>query len=642
MGGHGSSRRWRGWAFSCRPRVWCTAVTGVPASAARRLRLRPRTSMPGRRGPSTTATRSGPVSTPRASPSRRPTPPGRHPRSTARSTGSRSRRPGASTWRRRTTPSTRWRRTRAPSCGRPTWEHRCRPSPTSRAVTSARPSASPARRSSTPPAARSSPSPTSSNGEYARPLPRGAQHVHRQRRCSTRRSTRRVQVTAAILQRTGLNLDDGNVVFGYGGNDGDCSTYHGWIVSVPEGGGDAGYYDTTATPNGTQGAVWMGGAAPEVDAAGNIWAATGNGSSSIPYDGSDSVIELSPGLAGSSCFAPSDWSVDNANDRDLGSSPPALLSNGTVLQVGKSQTGYLLNQADLGGIGGAARRRRRCASAATSTAGTPSSGPSSTCPAAAGWRPIADQPVPQRRCGSRRRGRPAADRGRRPGVVDRGQHALRASTARTAPPCSSSPSAARPTTSRRRRWATASCWRRRATRSSPSPARPGIPGPPSPPPPAPPELVLLAGRLRRGHLHLRQRRLLRLGRRPSAGQARRGHGADALQGRLLAGGLRRGHLQLRRRDVLRLHGRQAAEQAHRGHGRHAGRGRVLVGRLRRGHLQLRRRRLLRLHGRPAAEQADRRHGLDHATGSGTGWSPPTAASSASATPPSTAPWAASR
>ena len=45
------------------------------------------------------------------------------------------------------------------------------------------------------------------------------------------------QAPAAILQRTGLNLDDGSVVFGYGGNFGDCSTYHGYIVAVPESGG---------------------------------------------------------------------------------------------------------------------------------------------------------------------------------------------------------------------------------------------------------------------------------------------------------------------------------------------------------------------------------------------------------------------
>jgi hypothetical protein len=124
---------------------------------------------------------------------------------------------------------------------------------------------------------------------------------------------------ANLLQRTGLNLDDGRVVFGYGGNSGDCEPYHGWIVSVPEGGGAAGYFDTTGgVPNGTQGAVWMGGAAPEVDAAGNIWAATGNGSSAAPYDGSNSVFELSAGLVQRQLFAPSDWSSDNANDEDLG------------------------------------------------------------------------------------------------------------------------------------------------------------------------------------------------------------------------------------------------------------------------------------------------------------------------------------
>ncbi len=156
------------------------------------------------------------------------------------------------------------------------------------------------------------------------------------------------QDPAAILQRTGLNLSNGNVVFGYGGNDGDCSTYSGWVVSVPEGGGTPGYYQ--AVPIGHDGAVWMGGAAPEVDAAGNIWVATGNGSSSMPYDFSDSVLELSPGLARTQYFAPDTWQNDNAHDLDLGSSSPALLSNGTVLQVGKSSTAYLVNQADLGSI----------------------------------------------------------------------------------------------------------------------------------------------------------------------------------------------------------------------------------------------------------------------------------------------------
>ena len=158
------------------------------------------------------------------------------------------------------------------------------------------------------------------------------------------------QNQADILQRTGLNLSNGNVVFGYGGNDGDCATYSGWVVSVPEGGGTPGYY--RAVPIGNDGAVWLGGAAPEVDSAGNIWVTTGNGSSSTPYDYSDSVLELSPSLSRTQFFAPSTWQTDNSSDFDLGSSSPALLSNGTVLQVGKSSTAYLLSQASLGGIGG--------------------------------------------------------------------------------------------------------------------------------------------------------------------------------------------------------------------------------------------------------------------------------------------------
>ncbi len=156
------------------------------------------------------------------------------------------------------------------------------------------------------------------------------------------------QDPSAILQRTGLNLSNGNVIFGYGGNAGDCPTYSGWIGSVPEGGGSPGYYQ--AVPIGNDGAVWMGGAAPEVDSAGNIWAATGNGSSSQPYDFSDSVLELSPALTRTQFFAPTSWQSDNGSDGDLGSTAPALLSDGSVLQVGKSSTAYLLNQGNLGGI----------------------------------------------------------------------------------------------------------------------------------------------------------------------------------------------------------------------------------------------------------------------------------------------------
>ena len=81
--------------------------------------------------------------------------------------------------------------------------------------------------------------------------------------------------------------------------------------------------------------------------------------------------------------------------------------------------------------------------------------------------------------------------------------------------------------------------------------------------------------------------------------ADRRHGRDADRQRLLARRLRRRHLRLRRRRVLRLDRRPAAQQADRRHGRDADRPRLLAGRLRRRHLRLRRRRLLRLDRRPS-------------------------------------------
>ena len=159
-----------------------------------------------------------------------------------------------------------------------------------------------------------------------------------------------------VLQRTGLNLVDGRVVFGFGGNSGDCQSpagYHGWVETVPETGGSATYYEVDPLAGQSQGAVWMGGAAPEVDAAGNIWFAAGNGSQNGgTYDFSDAVtkITVSSTSAHPDFFAPTYWGSDNASDADLGSSAPALLPNGAVYQQGKSQIAYTLDGAALGGI----------------------------------------------------------------------------------------------------------------------------------------------------------------------------------------------------------------------------------------------------------------------------------------------------
>jgi outer membrane protein assembly factor BamB len=159
---------------------------------------------------------------------------------------------------------------------------------------------------------------------------------------------------AALLQRTGLTLDAGRVVFGFGGNYGDCGSYHGWVASVPETGGTAADFAVDSGSGESQGAVWMGGAAPIVDAQGDIWVTAGNGSvhsAGHAYDDSDSVLELSSSLSLRQYFAPATWASDNARDADMATAP-ALLTDGQVVAAGKSRTVYLLNGAALGGIGG--------------------------------------------------------------------------------------------------------------------------------------------------------------------------------------------------------------------------------------------------------------------------------------------------
>lgn len=162
------------------------------------------------------------------------------------------------------------------------------------------------------------------------------------------------QNPANILQRTGLNLDNGRVVFGYGGNNDDCATYHGYVMSAAETGGTPAVFTVDSGSGESQGAVWMGGGAPAVDSSGNIWVTSGNGSvtsASGPYDNSDGTLDLSPSMTLSQFFAPSTWPSDNAGDADL-STEPALLSDGQVVVSGKSRMVYLLNGAHLGGVGG--------------------------------------------------------------------------------------------------------------------------------------------------------------------------------------------------------------------------------------------------------------------------------------------------
>lgn len=150
-------------------------------------------------------------------------------------------------------------------------------------------------------------------------------------------------------QRGALTVAGGRVWVVYGGLDGDCGPYHGYVVGAPVGGGGAALA-VYRTPSAREAGIWAP-PGPVVDASGHLYVAVGNGASTGGrYDQSDSVLELS-GTRVLSYFAPSAWARENAADLDLGSQGPALLGD-YVFIAGKSGTVYTLRAGRLGGVGG--------------------------------------------------------------------------------------------------------------------------------------------------------------------------------------------------------------------------------------------------------------------------------------------------
>jgi outer membrane protein assembly factor BamB len=158
-------------------------------------------------------------------------------------------------------------------------------------------------------------------------------------------------VAANQLQRTSLALAGGNVIIGEGGNDGDCATYHGWLIAVSEGGGALHTFEVDGAAGENEGAIWASGNAPPVDSAGHVWTSTGNGTSAS-FDYQESVIRLDPNMNVLDHWAPSNWASLDSSDTDLGSSMPVLLPGGLVFEIGKGGVGYLLSASNLGGTGG--------------------------------------------------------------------------------------------------------------------------------------------------------------------------------------------------------------------------------------------------------------------------------------------------
>ncbi len=152
---------------------------------------------------------------------------------------------------------------------------------------------------------------------------------------------------AQLLQRPGLALDHGRVYAAFGGNSGDCGSYHGWVVGASTTGRSLVSFE--AASDGEGGAIWMSGGAPAVDAAGDLYVSTGNANPDPPQGGPDpkqyteSIVKLSPDLQPLASFK----DRTAGGDEDLSTGDPVLLPGGLVLTVGKTDTAYLLHAADL-------------------------------------------------------------------------------------------------------------------------------------------------------------------------------------------------------------------------------------------------------------------------------------------------------
>jgi hypothetical protein len=155
-------------------------------------------------------------------------------------------------------------------------------------------------------------------------------------------------------QRPGLALVNG-VVYICWASHCDWGPYHGWVI---------GYDAVTlqrvvvynATPNGSNGGIWMSGQAPSADADGNLYLSTGNGTvdNSGTTNRGESFLKLTrsgTNLNVTSWFTPYNWLNLEQGDVDLGSAG-LLLIPGTSLALSGGKQGllYLVNRDNMGGL----------------------------------------------------------------------------------------------------------------------------------------------------------------------------------------------------------------------------------------------------------------------------------------------------
>jgi hypothetical protein len=151
-------------------------------------------------------------------------------------------------------------------------------------------------------------------------------------------------------QRAGLALSNGVVLVAWAAHE-DANPFHGWVMG----------FDATSlarvgifavTPDVYAGGIWQGGRAPAIDAAGNAYFSTGNGTWDGTRNFGDSLLKLGVSTSGLTLldyFTPGNEATLNTRDDDLSGSGFTLLP-GSSLLLGGGKEGplYLIDANNLG------------------------------------------------------------------------------------------------------------------------------------------------------------------------------------------------------------------------------------------------------------------------------------------------------
>jgi hypothetical protein len=150
-------------------------------------------------------------------------------------------------------------------------------------------------------------------------------------------------------QRPGLLLLNGVVYLAFGSHC-DQGSYHGFVLGYNATNlTQVAAFDTT--PTGSQAAVWSGGMAPAVDANGNLYIMTGNGTFDGTSNFGESMVKLNGSLAVQDYATPANWSDLNGGDKDLGSGGVVLLPTHYAVGIGKDGYLYLADVNNMGHVG---------------------------------------------------------------------------------------------------------------------------------------------------------------------------------------------------------------------------------------------------------------------------------------------------